>query len=328
MVTEPAFLFIPTILRLVFMQKSPVVYLQQCKRYDLETLMNFFDICFKGEGLSSLNGSKVLVKPNLLSSHGDRLACTHPQFLLALTEWFQLAGARVVVGDSPAFGKAAGVLKSLHIDKELAKRGIKIIEFHTAAARKLKCGVEVGVATELLDCDLFVNAPKLKAHSQMYVTLAVKNIFGIVKGMQKSMLHMQYGDGYEMFSRIILDLIEILPKHVSVVDGIDAMHKEGPIRGSLLNVGCIALSTDPVALDTSLLNALELIPANSPLWLEAKRRNYLGSNIGNIHFPLCAPEKFFGASFQAPDSLAPIRFNPFRFLLGSTRRFGLKLIGK
>lgn len=311
---------------MVIMLDLPAVYLLQCEKYDPEVLIPFFEMCFAKEEICSLNGSKVLIKPNLISAMGNGLACTHPQFLLALSEWFQLSGAQVVVGDSPAFGKAASVLKALHVDKELARRGVKVVEFATTITKKLKCGVEVGVAAESLECDLFVNAPKLKAHNQMYVTIAVKNLFGIVKGMRKSMLHMKYGGSDNMFSRIILDLIELLPTHVSAVDGIDVMHREGPIRGARLNFGCVALSTNPVALDTSLLNALQLIPSKSPLWLEAKKRGLAGSDIEKIHFPLSSPEKFCGVAFEAPEELAPIRFNPLRFLQGNLKRLGLKMV--
>ncbi len=309
------------------MQDSPIVYLQQCNTYDPGLLTSFFDSCFEKENVGSLRGAKVLVKPNLISAQGRGLACTDPQFLLTLSEWLKLSGAHVCVGDSPAFGSAASVLRALQVDKELAKHGIGITEFKTPVIKKLKCGVEVGVAAESLECDLFVNAPKLKAHSQMYVTLAVKNIFGIVKGMRKSMLHMRFGGSDNMFSRIILDLIEILPKHVSVVDGIDTMHKQGPVRGSLLNLGCVAFSADPVAIDTSLLHALELRSDRSPLWLEARRRGVLGSDLNNITFPFCTPEQFKGSCFEAPDQLSPVRFNPLRFIYGNIKRFGLKFVG-
>jgi len=310
----------------VFILDYPVVYLQQCEKYSSELLISFFEKCFAKETICTLNGSRVLIKPNLISAMGKGLACTHPQFLLALVEWLQLSGAMVVVGDSPAFGKAANVLKALRVDKELARRGVKIVEFHTAVTKKLQCGVEVGVAAEALECDFFVNAPKLKAHNQMYVTLAVKNLFGIVKGMRKSMLHMRYGGKDNMFSRIILDLIELLPDHMTAVDGIDVMHKEGPIRGTQLHFGCVALSRDPVAIDTSLLQALQLSPTRSPLWLEAQKRGCAGSDMSRIQFPLSPPEKFWGAGFEAPEELAPVRFNPFHFFYGNLKRLGLKIV--
>ncbi len=308
------------------MQSHPVVHLRRCRTYSNQTLLDFFQQCHRDIPLT-LRGAKVVVKPNLISAHGGGLACTHPQFLLALVEWLKLSGAQVMVGDSPAFGKAVTVLKALHVYEDLKKRGVRVVEFHTPVIRELQCGVKVKVAAEPLECDLFVNAPKVKAHSQMYVTLATKNIFGIVKGMRKSMLHMRYG-GDRMFCRIILDLFKLLPTHVSVVDGIEAMHKEGPVRGVRHSLGCMAFSTDPVAIDTALLHALELVLAKSPLWVEASKRGYPGSDITKIHFPDALPEHFWGTGFETPGKLAPVRFNPLRFLSGTVKRLRIRLCGK
>jgi uncharacterized protein (DUF362 family) len=310
------------------MQDIIAVYLQRQKQYDSDLLTEFFQECFSQEKLQSLRGAKVLIKPNLISSRGPELACTHPAFLLALADWLALSGATVVVGDSPAFGRASSVLRMLDLDKDLAKRGIKITEFEATVYRRLRCGITVGVAAESLECDLFVNAPKLKAHDQMYMTIAVKNIFGIIKGLRKSMLHMQYGGSSALFSQIILDLIELLPTHVSAVDGIDVMHRQGPLHGSCLQLGCVALSRDPVALDTSLLHALELNPALSPLWLEARKRSCPGTDMTKVRFPLDTPQQFRGAGFEVPLQLAPIRFNPLRFLYGNAKRFALRVSGK
>lgn len=310
------------------MQEFPVVHLRQCKVYDHDFLLDFFQSCFEQEDICSLRGTKVLIKPNLISAKGDGLACTHPQFMLTLAEWLQQAGAHVAVGDSPAFGKATGILRALKVKRKLEKRGIQIVDFKTTVNKTLNCGVEVGLASEALECDLLVNAPKLKAHNQMYVTIAVKNFFGIVRGMRKAILHMRYGDRQNMFSRIIMDLLEFLPPHVSVVDGIDAMHIEGPVSGAKINLGCLAISRDPVAIDTSLLHALELVPSNSPLWSEARRRKMVGSDLANIRFPGSTPEVFKGAGFKVPEELAPQRFSPFRFVKSNMKRLWLNCVSQ
>ena len=60
--------------------------------------------------LSSLSftvprGSKVLLKPNLVAAGRPAdLACTHPEFVAAVAQWFVDHGAKVAVGDSPATG--------------------------------------------------------------------------------------------------------------------------------------------------------------------------------------------------------------------------------
>lgn len=248
------------------------------------------------------------------------MACTHGSFLLALGEFLVDNGAQVAIGDSPAFGSASSVLRKLGIDDRLSRLGIEVVNFNKVVQRRLDCGVNVGIAAEPLDYDYFVNAPKIKAHSQMYVTLAVKNVFGIVLGMRKAMLHMRHGGPDNMFSRIIVDLLEHLPPHFSVIDGVVAMHGTGPLHGVSLDLGCLGFSSDPVALDTSLLHALQLDPQKSPLWCESKRRGYDGADLSKIYYPMQQPEVFHGSHFLAPHQLSPVRFNPFRFFWNSLRR--------
>ncbi len=270
-------------------------------------------------------GRTVLLKPNLISASASSLACTDAAFIAGVCRWFLDHGARVRIGDSPAFGSAARAMRQHGIDRALAGMVVEKIEFVTPVEKRLACGCTVQVAAESLECDLLVNLPKVKAHNQMYVTLAVKNVFGVVLGMRKAMLHMREGGRDGRFADIILDLLDILPPQLAIADGIVAMHRDGPIGGEALGTGCVAGSTSCVALDTALLAALELDPARSPLWREAARRGLSGSRATDIIFPSLSPGAFAGSGFSAPVELNGIRFNPIRFLRGMLRRFVLAL---
>jgi uncharacterized protein (DUF362 family) len=273
----------------------------------------------------NLRGTKVLLKPNLISAHGPALACTDPRFIAAVAGWFVDHGAVVCIGDSPAFGSAAAVLKRLGVHSDLIKTGVQVVEFTTSREFILADGVRIGVAAQALDCDLLVNLPKIKAHNQMYMTIAVKNIFGIVKGLQKSLLHMRYGDSHHRFAKIILALVDLLPENITIADGITAMHTSGPLHGRPLALQCVAGSVNTLAVDTAILAALELAPDRSPLWLEAGRRKCPGAQLAEIKFPFLQPSDFHGSGFMAPDLLFPVRFNPFRFLHSTIKRMILAL---
>jgi len=303
-----------------YIQQQTIVCLDTCSSYASDKLKVFFEHSFSTARFFSPRSAKILIKPNLISSKGPSLACTHSRFLLELGEFLVDNGANVTIGDSPAFGNTTSVLRKLGISDTLSQRGIDVVNFNKVVYRRLDCGVKVGIAAEPLECDYFINAPKIKAHSQMYVTLAVKNLFGIILGMRKAMLHMRHGGSDNMFSRIIVDLIRCLPPHFSLIDGIKVMHGTGPIHGTSLDFGCLGFSSDPVALDTSLLHALQLDPAKSLLWCETKKRRMAGAELSNIHFLMQRPDFFHGSCFQAPRELSPVRFNPFRFFLNSIRR--------
>lgn len=302
-----------------------LVALQKCEVYDraaisalVEKMAVHLDIA------GSLYGKVVLLKPNLISGGGQPHCCTNPEFIAGVASWFLDQGAKVFLGDSPAFGSAKHVCDKQGITDALKDMNVVLVNFETPVKRKLACGLDVTIAEEALQCDLFVGLPKVKAHNQMYVTLAVKNIFGIVKGVNKGMLHMVHGKSHDRFAEIILDLLPLLPPQLHVVDGIEAMHRSGPLDGSPFPLHCIAAACSPVALDTTLLDVLKLDRKKSPLWRVAARRKQLGSDHRLLQYPELSPKDFHGSRFVAPDVLNPVRFNPFRFLSGMLKRIFLK----
>lgn len=310
------------------MDRMTEVYLTKCETYSHRKLCNFFEQIASPLGLrEKLQGSRVLLKPNLISGSGQGLACTHPELMVSLAQWCLDNGARVSLGDSPAFGSSEGVLRKLGVYQTLERLGVNLVEFSSNKEVILDCGVKVGIASALDECDLFVNLPKIKAHSQMYVTIAVKNLFGIVTGLRKPMLHMQYGDLHSRFARIIVDLLEQLPENVTLVDGVQVMHKTGPVNGEGLLLGCLAASLNPVALDVAIMNLLGLDCMKNPLLVEASRRNLVGGHEAKLSYPVLAPEAFTGVHFKAPDKLAPVRFSALRFLRGQMKRFVAKMAG-
>ena len=302
------------------------VRLARTDSYNKRTIKEFVDRStdlFPPE--KPFNGKKVLLKPNLISGRASALACTNGQFIAAVAEWFLDSGARVTIGDSPAFGSVDSVLKRHGIVDEIAHLDLAILPFKTVRKTTLSHGVTIGIAEEALDCDFFVNLPKIKAHNQMYLTLAVKNLFGIVCGMRKAVAHMKNGSSHLKFGDLMLDLVELLPDNISIADGIVAMHREGPISGDPLHLGCLAMSVDPVALDTAALQLLQLEPERCPVWRAARKRKLKGSYLENIVFDLRLPSDFSGSGFIAPEALSPVPFNPFRFITSILKRISIRL---
>jgi uncharacterized protein (DUF362 family) len=302
------------------------VVLQRCSAYDRAEISERIDKIGSQLGVAgTLHGKIVLLKPNLISSKGPPLACTHREFIAGVASWFLGQGARVLLGDSPALGSAAKVCEKQGIAEALQGMNVKFVDFVTPVEKKLAGGVKVAIAREALECDLFVGLPKVKAHNQMYVTLATKNIFGIIKGVNKGLLHMVHGSSHNRFADIILDLVSLLPEQLHLVDGIEVMHRSGPLDGNPLTLNCVAAGNCPVALDTALIELLELDLKKSPLWRVASTRGVPGSDGRNLHYPQLYPRDFHGSGFVAPVNLNAVRFNPFRFLSGMLKKVLLKI---
>ena len=270
--------------------------------------------------------TRVLLKPNLLSSRSrDHLACTSPEVVAAVAQWFLDHGGVVAVGDSPAFGTARGVIRAVGMEKTLAGMDVKLINFDDSVQVRLAGGVKVNVARAALECDMLINIPRVKAHSQFYMTLAVKNYFGTVVGFQKPVWHLRYGDREERFASHLVDLLTLLPDGVTIVDGIVAMHGTGPASGEPFPLGLMCGAVNPVAADTALLRILGLDHRKSGIWRECARRSFPGSDFSMLEFPLQSPPEFTVSGFRAPERLKPVSFNPIRMLISGCRRLAIRL---
>ncbi|PIE58710.1 MAG: hypothetical protein CSA33_02085 [Desulfobulbus propionicus] len=268
-----------------------------------------------------LKGALVLLKPNLITARGGPLSCTNRAVILAVSKWFLDQGARVQVGDSPAFGSAASVLDSLQLTEALDALGVTIVEFDRLVSRTLPSGETVKVAARALECDLLVNLPKCKAHVQTRVTLAIKNYYGCVAGIRKAWWHMIHGGESGRFADLIVQLPLVLAPSISLVDGIEAMHKNGPVHGVPFPAGILAAGQNPVALETVLLHVLGVASHSCPLWNAAVKQGLEGTTMGACTWLTGENPGYQIEGFQVPSELMPVRFNPFRFVRSSLQRF-------
>ncbi|MFA6498119.1 MAG: DUF362 domain-containing protein [Desulfurivibrionaceae bacterium] len=297
------------------------VGLASCRQYDRRLLKEQVEALCNALGLRVSAGSRVLLKPNLVTAVRHKgLACTHPEVVAAVAEWFLDQGAKVRVGDSPAFGTALGVMATCGISEALKGLPVTMINFEAVQPVRLASGLSLGVAREVGECDLLVNLPKIKAHGQLYLSLAVKNYFGAVVGFRKPWLHARYGDIDNRFEAMLVDLLAVLPAGITLADGVVAMHCDGPVGGKPFPLHLLAGGLNPVALDTALMAVLGLPQEASPVWRECRRRNLAGSILLELSFPLARPEEIAVQGFQPPVSLRPVSFHPWRLLLGAMKR--------
>ncbi|MEN8142297.1 MAG: DUF362 domain-containing protein [Thermodesulfobacteriota bacterium] len=305
------------------------VALLRCESYHHKKLKEAVEkICAAAE-LGVRSGSTVLLKPNLVTTRGcpGHLACSSPEFVTAVAEWFVDQGARVRIGDSPAFGTARRVMSVCGMAGPLRRLGVEAVNFSKSRQVSLDCGLTVPVAAEALDCDLLVNLPRVKAHSQLYVSLAVKNYFGVVTGMRKALHHAVYGDRANHFESLLVDLLKLFPAGFSLVDGVIAMQGPGHLKGYPYHLHLLGGSFDAVALDTALLNIIGADPGKSQLWVECRNRGMTGTSLNDIDFPLQSPAELAVNDFALPSALKPVTFNPVRILVSACRRLAASVPG-
>ncbi len=220
-------------------------------------------------------GARVLIKPNFLSPAApEKAVTTHPLIVKATVEFVLSKGARVQISDSPAMGSFSKLLKKGGYEEVLEGFDVTVKPFEKTIP------VDVGepfgtidVAKDAMEADVVINLAKLKTHTQMMLTLGVKNLFGCIVGLKKPEWHMRAGVDRQMFGRLIVSIFEAVRPAYTIMDGILAMEGQGPGKsGSPRELGllmggqnahavdhvvCLQVGLDPEALETQ-RNAREM----------------------------------------------------------------------
>lgn len=238
-------------------------------------------------------GKKVLIKPNFLSpARPDKGILTHPSILKAVCEYCLDKGVRPTVSDSPAVGLFETILRVGGYKKHLEELDIRVEEFKKSV--KVNIGEPFGsidIAREAVEADIVVNLPKLKTHSQMVLTLGVKNLFGCVVGFKKSQWHLKCGEDRNTFAKLLVLIHQAVNPTLTIVDGILGLEGNGPGMGGVpRNIGVLVAGNDAHYVDAAICRML-MIPKERLLTHLAARQMGLVDEAENIH----------GDFFEIPD---------------------------
>lgn len=239
--------------------KSAVAVLR-CSDYEYskvkEAVYSTINMVGGTKSLHISGGDRVLLKVNLLAARKPEDAVTtHPTVAKALTEYFQDAGAEVVLGDSSAAGpiETRKALKVAGIEQVAKETKAKAVNFEAEGFAKIPAPEgsmrlnEIYVAKPVLDAQMVVTVPKLKNHNLTKFTGALKNLFGTVPTATRMNLHAL--GNIRRFSQGIVDIFSAVKPGLAIMDGVVGMDGNGPSFGTIRKTGIIAASRDSVALD-------------------------------------------------------------------------------
>ncbi len=216
-------------------------------------------VLLKGLQLFPLDvrGKTVVLKPNLVDYLPGDAINTHPMLVLVAVEAFRRLGAKsVVVAEGPGHQRDTQLVLSQSGYEELLRdEKIRFVDLNRdelirTPLRASYSGMkQLWLPRTVLTADFLVSMPKIKTHHWSGVTLAMKNMFGIVPGARygwpKNILH------WKGIQESILDLCATVPIHFVIADGIIAMEGNGPLNGTPRPLGRIVLADDPVAADAT-----------------------------------------------------------------------------
>lgn len=231
-------------------------------------------------------GDRVLLKANLLIARTpDKLVTTSPEIVRAAARLVKKAGGKPYIGDSPAMGTAEKVAAKSGIGDVARAEGIEVVNFHQPVEVDNPSGStfkKYKIDRTILESDVIINLPKLKTHGQMTLTLGVKNLFGVIPGPRKTQWHLAAGADKLHFAGMLVDLYRKVSPQLTIMDGIVAMHGNGPQNGDAKQVGLVMASEDAVALDAVICAIVGLRKERMPTLLAAEQMGVGQTNLKNI----------------------------------------------
>jgi uncharacterized protein (DUF362 family) len=209
-------------------------------------------------------GDVVVVKPNICTSyHGyEYAATTNPWVVSAIVKLALEAGAKKVkVLDFPFGGTAEQAYRISGIDalvdqaggKMVVMSNIKFVETAIPAGLDLK---STRIYDDVLRADVLINVPIAKHHELARLTLAMKNLMGVI--YDRPYMHANLGQR-------LADLSTRVRSHLVIVDAVRMLMAHGPTGGNLADVkkaDTIIASPDIVASDSYAATMFGIEPEN------------------------------------------------------------------
>lgn len=232
--------------------------------------------------LPALNGQTVVIKPNIVEIQPGHPITTNPAMVKAAIELVDYLGAKkIVVAEGPGHMRDTELLLlQSGIGPLLEKMGIEFVDLNlddvvAKANPDNFSGLDpVWLPQTIASADTVISLPKMKTHHWVGMTCSMKNLFGTFPGRKygwpKNTLHL-HG-----IPNCVIDINQLVRPKFALVDAIVAMEGDGPIAGTGVNTGFVALGCDLAAVDATCARTMNFNPHEMTYMARA------GQVLGNI----------------------------------------------
>jgi len=207
-------------------EQQQIVYIHNSKRPSIEKISEIMESCNFFQSFDG--GKRVFVKPNLFCPEASNTGATVNLYLVRFVVRLLVnRGFEVTIGEVGAHQYNACFFKDIGIYELAEEEGAKFFDLNQCERVPIKLwGDHVFYLPKLvLETDLLVNIPKLKTHAATRVSIAMKNLYGLLPDKEKWKGHALGLD------ETIVALNERFPSSLVIVDGITAMEGFGPTMG-------------------------------------------------------------------------------------------------
>ncbi len=211
-----------------------------------------------------LKGKRVVLKPNLVEYHRDKVINTHPHVVAAAIELCRREGAaEVLVAEGPGHWRnVEHLVAASGLGDVLRHYKIPFIDLnHDEPVKTVNLGrltklEHLYLSRTIATADVVISLPKLKTHHWAGATLSLKNLFGTLPGIcygwPKNELH------WRGIDNSIVDIACTRTPDLAIVDAVVGMEGDGPLNGTPKPMGLIVMGCDLVAVDATCCRLMRL----------------------------------------------------------------------
>jgi len=303
--------------------KYEAVALNKCADYDDDKLTRIIGEQFRLINISPemIRDKNIVIKPNLVMNKPPEFAATtHPAVVTAVIRVLKALGAAsIIIAESSGGPYTESLIKSHYkscgMSDVAQNEGIDLNTDTSFGVMHYSKGVKCrsfNVIKPIIDADVIINICKLKTHSLTKMSEGVKNLFGVVPGIEKFEMHARFPEQAD-FVEMICDLCSMLceaKEMITVCDGITGMEGNGPTGGTPKDFGVILSSKSPFSLDCVCESILGFT-GTVPMLNAARARGLCPISIEDIDVIGDKPESCKVSEIVLPDTQ---KFNVLRSL--------------
>jgi uncharacterized protein (DUF362 family) len=218
-------------------------------------------------------GMRVMIKPNMVAPppSAESGACTSALVCQAVADIVKELGARPIIAESSARGADTEAAYRIMGYDRLRQEGYEVVDLKQDRVLKDPL-VGAHVLSEIMTFELatlvdaIISVPVMKTHDQGEITLALKNLKGLVTDGDKRRIHLE-----GMFEGAT-DLVQHFKPVFAVVDGIIGQEGMGPLMGMPVQMGLVLAGRDLVAVDAIAGRVMGFAPGEVPITKAAAAR--------------------------------------------------------
>ena len=209
---------------------------------------------------------KIVIKPNLIMAKPTSIpATTHPSVVRAVALWLKEKGfTNITLAESSGGPYLAEYMKNIYKVCGMNDLTDVLTLNNDFSSKPVVCpdgfkNHTFNMITPIIEADYIIDICKLKTHAMTGLSGGIKNIFGVIPGLEKPQLHYLWPD-IEDFSNMLLEIAQIVKPQLTIIDAIDAMEGNGPTGGTSHPLGLLFGAKDFYTQDYFAATVMKLDP--------------------------------------------------------------------